>query len=64
MRNPWGRAAVTLYRDGKQEQDLDGDLLKFDTAAGSRVMLVQRGASPGHLQGKPPRLPARAARLF
>lgn len=40
IRNPWGTAPVTLYRSGQRWQQLEGSLLKFDTARGDVIVLT------------------------
>ena len=40
IRNPWGTAPVTLYRNGRRSQPLDGSPLRFETAAGDVIVLV------------------------
>jgi hypothetical protein len=45
LRNPWGDAGVTLYRDGKKAEDLAGALLAFATAKGEDIVLAPKGAS-------------------
>ena len=41
MRNPWGTATVTLYRNARRWQQLDGPLLSFETAAGDVIVAVR-----------------------
>jgi len=42
LRNPWGAAPVTLYRNGERWKSMEGPLLTFDTARGD-VLLVTPG---------------------
>ena len=46
LRNPWGGSEVTLYRDGKKSENLQGSLLRFPTRKGERVVLVESGDTP------------------
>ena len=49
LRNPWGEAEVTLHRDGKKSESLNGSLLKFTARQGERIVVVPSGASlPAH----------------
>jgi hypothetical protein len=41
LRNPWGGAQVTLYRNGQRWQRLEGPLLTFETAAGDVFVAVR-----------------------
>jgi glycosyl hydrolase family 95 len=41
LRNPWGTAPVTLYRNGQRWQRLEGNLLTFETAPGDVVVAVR-----------------------
>jgi alpha-L-fucosidase 2 len=45
LRNPWGSAGVTLYRDGKKAQDLDGELLAFPTRKGEDIVVAPKGTA-------------------
>jgi len=44
VENPWTGQAATLYRNGKKAEDLTGDVLRFPTAKGERVIMTPRGA--------------------
>ena len=46
LRNPWGAAEVTLYRDGREWKNRNGSLLKFKTRKGENIVVVKRGSSP------------------
>lgn len=46
LRNPWGESEVTLYRDGKKSENLQGSLLRFPTRKGERVVVVASGDTP------------------
>jgi hypothetical protein len=37
VRNPWGTGAVTLFRNGKQSQQLKGAILSFNTGIGEAL---------------------------
>ena len=39
IHNPWGEAAVDLYRDGRKSETLRGAMLRFPTRAGERIAL-------------------------
>ena len=46
LRNPWGESEVTLFRDGKKSEDLQGSLLLFPTRKGERIVVVVSGDTP------------------
>ncbi len=46
LRNPWTEKEVTLYRDGKQSENLHGSLLRFTTRKGERIVVVVSGDIP------------------
>lgn len=46
LRNPWGEREVTLYRDDKKSESLQGSLLRFSTRKGERVVVVASGDAP------------------
>jgi hypothetical protein len=50
LRNPWGRSAVSLYRDGSKSEDLEGSLLTFPAAKGECIVAVPKGSSPDKLR--------------
>jgi hypothetical protein len=52
IRNPWGSAELTLYREGKKWKNLDGSLIEFNTRSGETFILVQRGSSPEQFKRK------------
>jgi Glycosyl hydrolase family 95 catalytic domain len=41
LRNPWKEGFVTLFRNGKKSEDLNGSLLRFDTAKGENIIVVR-----------------------
>jgi hypothetical protein len=41
LRNPWGTAPVTVYRNGRRWQRLEGSLLTFEAAPGDVLMAVR-----------------------
>ena len=47
LRNPWGKGAVVLYRDGKKAESSNGTLLRFATRKGEDIVVVRRGSTPG-----------------
>ncbi len=46
LRNPWGAGEVALCRDGKEWENRDASLLKFETRKGENVVVVKSGSSP------------------
>jgi hypothetical protein len=46
LRNPWPDKTVTLYRNGKQTEDLSGPLFVFPTFAGETIVVVLQGVTP------------------
>jgi len=46
LRNPWGGARVTLYRNGVRDVDMGGPLLRFNTSRGEVIVVVRAGDSP------------------
>jgi hypothetical protein len=54
LRNPWGEAAVTLYRDGKKAETASGSLITFATRKGEKILV----AGPGFTPGRKLRVPA------
>jgi len=52
LKNPWGSAGVTLYRDGKKAEDLEGDLLSFATKRGESIVVAPRGTALDPLRRK------------
>jgi hypothetical protein len=46
LRNPWGGAPVTAYRDGEKAESRDGALLVFDLHQGKSILLVRSGTDP------------------
>jgi hypothetical protein len=43
VQNPWPDADVTLYRNGKQAEDISGVLLAFSTVTGETITMVPKG---------------------
>jgi len=43
VQNPWNEAPVSLYRNGKETETIDGKLLVIATTAGETVTLVPKG---------------------
>ena len=43
VQNPWPGVDVTVYRNGKQAENISGGLLAISTAKGERVTLVPKG---------------------
>jgi hypothetical protein len=46
LRNPWGKTAVTLYRNGKKAGTISGSLLTFKTTTGEEIVVVPKGKTP------------------
>jgi hypothetical protein len=51
LRNPWGKMAVTLYRDGKKAGTSRGSLLRFNTSKGEEIVVVRGGTTPSEYTG-------------
>ncbi len=49
LRNPWGEADVSLFRDGRPAEKLKGSLLVFPTRAGEHLIVVPAGTDPEKL---------------
>ena len=50
LRNPWGEAEVTLYRDGRKWKNMMGSLLKFETRKNQVFVIVPKGFSPSQFK--------------
>ncbi len=46
LSNPWPGRAATLYREGKRDAELSGDVLSFATSRGETVVVVPKGTAP------------------
>jgi len=46
LRNPWTDRGLTLYRDGRKSETLNGPLLAFQTDRGETIVAVPAGADP------------------
>jgi hypothetical protein len=46
LRNPWGEAKVTLYRDGRKAEEITAALLMFETSKAENVVVVQGSVTP------------------
>ena len=46
LRNPWGEAGVTLYRDGRKGENAAGALLEFGTRRNETIVVVPQGTAP------------------
>lgn len=46
LRNPWGEAEVTVYRNGKRWKDMKGSILKIETHEGEDFIFMRIGFSP------------------
>jgi len=58
LRNPWGEAEVTLYRDNKKSEQMKGSLLKIPTGKGENVVVVLRDSRPDEFKRA---IPARSS---
>jgi hypothetical protein len=52
LRNPWGDAAVTLYRNGSKSETARGTMLRFPTRQDERILVVPAGTPPEGLRRK------------
>jgi hypothetical protein len=43
IKNPWGDAELTFYRNGKKSKNISGKLLTLTSKAGETLTLVPRG---------------------
>lgn len=50
LKNPWPDETVTLYRDGKQAEDVSGNTLKFSTTKNETIVLVPKGSKPAPIK--------------
>jgi hypothetical protein len=46
LRNPWGESRITLYRDGKKAESLNGSLVRFPTRKGETIVAVRGDETP------------------
>jgi Glycoside hydrolase family 95, C-terminal domain len=46
LRNPWPQSAVTLFRDSRRSEELEGPLLQFATRKGETIIAAPRGIDP------------------
>jgi hypothetical protein len=46
LRNPWPGSAISLYRDGRESENLSGDLLHVGTRKGENLVFVRVGTRP------------------
>lgn len=52
LRNPWTKAQVTLYRDGRKAESLAGSLIEFDTREGEQIVVVPGNDNPERYRRK------------
>jgi len=50
LRNPWPKAEVTLYRDGKKWKNVEGSLFSFQTSGNQIFLLVPKGVFPSQFK--------------
>jgi len=46
LRNPWPEGEVTLYRNNKISESMNGSLLRFDTIKNENIVVVPKGSTP------------------
>lgn len=46
LRNPWGDTRITVYRDGKKMESLNGTLVRFPTRKGEKIVIVPGDSNP------------------
>jgi hypothetical protein len=46
LKNPWPDTTMTLFRNGKQSEDLSGDLVTFLTQPNETITIVPKGTTP------------------
>jgi hypothetical protein len=46
LANPWGEAAVTIYRNGRKAEDASGAVVTVKTAKGETIVIVPQGGTP------------------
>jgi hypothetical protein len=46
IKNSWGDAELTLYRNGKKSKNISGKLLTLTSEAGEILILVPKGKQP------------------
>jgi hypothetical protein len=46
LRNPWPEGEVTLYRNNKISESMNGSLLKFATIKNENIVVVPKGSTP------------------
>jgi hypothetical protein len=49
LRNPWVDGDITLFRNGKQAEEVGGRLLKFNTAKDEVLLVLKKGVAPSKL---------------
>jgi hypothetical protein len=50
LRNPWPDREVSVYRNGKIEQNIKGSLLQFKTGRAENIVLVSQSSSPAQFK--------------
>ena len=50
LHNPWGDAGVSIYRNGRKAEDVQGPVLSIPTAKGERIVVVPRGTAPAEFR--------------
>ncbi len=50
LRNPWGVGSVTLYRNGKLAETMEGTLLRFATQREETLVVVPAGTTPARFK--------------
>jgi hypothetical protein len=50
IRNPWGEASVSLFRNGEHSEDRRGSMLVFNTSKQETILLTPVGMTPAKLK--------------
>jgi hypothetical protein len=46
IRNPWGESEVSVFKNGREWNDMSGSLLKFGTEQGENFVIIPKGIKP------------------
>ena len=52
LENPWNDEQVTLFRNGKAVENLNGSPLEFETEKGENIIIVKEGTTPKEFKNK------------
>jgi hypothetical protein len=50
LRNPWQGSEITIYRNGRQAENLSGSQLQFATAKEEVLLVLRKGTSPAQFK--------------